>query len=119
MSTCKTCGKEFEYVRSKGGTKTECGSCCNNKQRFAVKQKIIEFLGGKCIDCGYNKCSAALHAHHLDPKTKKFSPSGSHSRSWASMVEELEKCVLLCANCHAERHYLNRVGPDGMTESIL
>ena len=54
--------------------------------------------------CGYNKCGKALHYHHLDRKTKKFNISRIASTSIAkkSLDEELKKCIILCANCHAE-----------------
>src|SRR5215831_12380624 len=104
-STCRICGRTYEFVRSSGCTQTVCNSCKVNERRFALKVKIAEFLGGRCADCGYDKCFAALHAHHLDPDGKDFGISGAHARSWASIEAELRKCILVCANCHAERHH--------------
>ena len=61
-------------------------------------------MGGKCGKCGYDKCIHALHAHHVNTNDKDFNISGAHSRSWKRIEKELEKCVLLCANCHIEEH---------------
>lgn len=104
--TCVICGKSYEYNHksTKGHTKTKCNSCLVNIRRFKFKQKCLAYKGGKCEDCGYDKCSRALTFHHLDPKEKDFSISGNHARRWDSVVAELDKCILLCANCHAEEH---------------
>ena len=53
--------------------------------------------------CGYDKCPTALQFHHLEPAEKKFSISHEGvTRSFAKLKAEAAKCVLLCANCHAE-----------------
>ena len=54
--------------------------------------------------CGYAKSKRALVFHHRDPKDKKFGIGAGHSRSWNEIQRELDKCLLLCANCHAEHH---------------
>lgn len=88
-----------------------CSKKCSSKnavqrRRTEVKIKAVEYKGGKCIDCGYNRCINVLQFHHLNPKEKEFNISrNGHSRSWDRVKAEIEKCVLLCANCHAERHY--------------
>jgi cytochrome c553 len=69
--------------------------------RHRTKQKIIEYLGGKCSKCGYTKCSNALDAHHLSDKD--FSVSGK-TISWERIKDELAKCVLLCSVCHRKEH---------------
>lgn len=104
MNKCTLCERSFEYSRKKGGTKTCCNSCYVNKRRHGLKEKCINFLGGKCENCGYSKCKEALDFHHLDPSKKDFNISGSHARSWSKIEGELKKCVLLCANCHREIH---------------
>jgi len=75
-----------------------------NFRRFKIKDKIIEIAGGKCCVCGYNKSKEALTFHHLDPSSKQFEISGSHSKSMASILKEVEKCAMLCFNCHMEVH---------------
>ncbi len=65
----------------------------------------MELKGGKCELCGYKSCIWALDFHHLDEKTKSFSLSvRGLTRSWALIKNEVEKCVLVCANCHREIH---------------
>lgn len=74
-------------------------------RRITIRKKVVEILGGKCLLCGYDKCGNALCAHHLDPKEKEFGLSYKGlCRSWIKVLSELKKCVLLCANCHAEVH---------------
>lgn len=65
----------------------------------------IEYKGGKCEKCSYDKCNRALIFHHINPKKKKFGISAKGiTRSWEKLKKELDKCILLCANCHAELH---------------
>jgi len=57
------------------------------------------------MQCGYNKCLEALEFHHRNPSEKEFNVSSKgHSRSWERVKKEIEKCDLLCANCHREIH---------------
>lgn len=71
--------------------------------RRRQKQRAIEYKGGKCERCGYDKCPAALDFHHLDPLEKDFS-LGKSLRSFESVKAEIDKCVLVCSNCHREIH---------------
>lgn len=100
---CIFCDRSF--VNNKGGKGRVCGSCHANHRRFKVKNKCIQYKGGCCSSCGYSKCQAALVFHHLDPAKKDFNFGGAHSRSWESLREELDKCILLCQNCHSELHW--------------
>ena len=71
--------------------------------RRRVKQMLVREAGGSCRVCGYDRCVAALQFHHLDPNEKRFGlASEGFTRSIDSAREEASKCVLLCANCHAE-----------------
>lgn len=65
--------------------------------------KMVEYKGGKCEICGYNKCIEALEFHHINPKEKDFSISGG-TKSFNTLKPELDKCILVCANCHREIH---------------
>lgn len=102
---CEQCGRRYEYKRHSGHTKTRCNSCLVNTRRFALKKRMVEYKGGKCTRCGYDRCIAALDFHHIDPKTKKFDVSGSHCLSWSKIKMELDKCELICSNCHREEEY--------------
>jgi len=61
-------------------------------------------MGGSCQACGYNRCIGALHFHHIDPNEKDFSIGQKNYLGWEKVRKELKKCVMLCANCHAEVH---------------
>jgi predicted DNA-binding protein YlxM (UPF0122 family) len=74
-------------------------------RRQKLKEMSVEYLGGKCMKCGYNKCIAALDFHHRDPNEKEFSVSKYQNLSWLKIMIELDKCDLLCSNCHRELHY--------------
>ena len=73
--------------------------------RRAKARKLLEYKGGKCERCGYDKCSAALDFHHLDPKQKRFNISSSMTRRMGELIAEVDKCILICSNCHRELHY--------------
>jgi transposase len=73
------------------------------RRRRRVKRILVEEAGGRCSRCGYDRCIAALAFHHVVPSDKSFSLSHRGvARSLASARAEAAKCVLLCANCHAE-----------------
>lgn len=97
------CGSMFD-PKKYGKSAKMCASCVSNRRRWKVKLKCIEYKGGKCQTCGYSKCAQALDFHHIDPTTKSFTVSGHGTKSWQSLQNELDKCVMLCANCHRELH---------------
>ena len=68
-----------------------------------MKEKAVKHLGGKCQNCEYNRCLRALTFHHINPLEKEHNISSGYT-SWEKMKKELEKCVLLCSNCHMEIH---------------
>ena len=70
--------------------------------RRRQKERIVYVMGGKCQCCGYNKCIQALELHHLDPKEKEFSLSQNLNQAWKTIIKELPKTILVCANCHRE-----------------
>jgi len=75
------------------------------KRRRKVREMAVARLGGKCQTCGYDKCTSALDFHHKDESLKSFGISTKgYTRSWKAVIEEIEKCFLLCANCHREVH---------------
>lgn len=87
-----------------------CSRSCKNKaavskRRVVLMEAAVEYKGGKCQSCGYRRWRGALHFHHIDPLTKSFAIRNSgNTFAWAKIRSELDKCVLLCANCHAEVH---------------
>lgn len=75
------------------------------KRRKKIREMAVAYLGGKCSHCGYDKCIGALDIHHLDPNEKEFSISvDGNTRSLERVKREIDKCVLVCANCHRETH---------------
>src|SRR3989344_9284062 len=73
------------------------------KRRRKIKKLSIQYKGGKCQICGYTKYQGALDIHHKNPSTKVFGIGDKgYTRSWEKVKRELDKCVLVCANCHRE-----------------
>jgi transposase len=72
--------------------------------RKRTKEKAVEYKGGKCSICNYDRCVSALEFHHLEPSKKDFTLSQSMNIAWNKVKEELDKCILVCANCHREIH---------------
>ncbi len=73
------------------------------KRRKKVKQLAVDYKGGKCQLCGYSKCVGALELHHINPAEKSFGIGDKgYTRSWDTVRNEIDKCILLCANCHRE-----------------
>lgn len=77
--------------------------------RKLKKQMMVESMGGGCAICGYNKSNRALDFHHIHPSEKDSNIGHLLIKSWDFIVQELQKCVLLCNRCHQEIH-------DGVTE---
>jgi transposase len=80
-----------------------CRAEAVSRRRRKVKATLIAEAGGACQLCGYDRYQGALEFHHRDPAEKSFGFAwGGVSRSLEAMRQEARKCVLLCANCHAE-----------------
>ena len=81
----------------------ESESVMRNQRR--KKQHAVDIFGGKCCICGYNKCIEALDFHHLNKDEKEEKPSLAILRwSFDKAKKELDKCILVCSNCHREIH---------------
>ncbi|HSK49784.1 MAG TPA: hypothetical protein VK889_04725 [Solirubrobacterales bacterium] len=101
---CRRHGSTLFILEGRGSYRcTRCRAEAVGRRRRVVKRTLVEEAGGKCVICGYSRCQRALQFHHLDPTTKKFHLGhAGHCRSLARSRAEARKCVLLCANCHAE-----------------
>ena len=127
LKTCTTCGGSFDptyFVKDKsraGGYSNRCKGCDRARRlcpeakakrntrisdrRKVLKDKSIAYLGGKCKICGGVFHSSAFDFHHKKPDNKSFDISSRNNITWERRVAELDKCVLLCSNCHREFHY--------------
>ena len=72
--------------------------------RQRLKERAVYVLGSKCQICGYDKCITALEFHHINPNEKDINFSDNVNRSWITTRNEIQKCILVCANCHREIH---------------
>ncbi len=98
----------YRKLTSKNGYSSYCKDCntaeCAARQK-KFKQQCVDYKGGKCEKCGYNAHFAALDFHHIEPKLKDFSISQRKSYAFTDEIKnELDKCQLVCANCHREIH---------------
>lgn len=73
-------------------------------RRKELKSSLVEYKGGKCEICGYDRCIDALEFHHKDPDKKDFTISDSYTRKRDDVFNEVDKCILVCSNCHREIH---------------
>ena len=101
---CKQHGLTDFVLEGRGSYRCKkCRCMAVQKRRDKLKVKAVEYLGGCCTKCGYHKCITALEFHHISSKQFSISETG-RTRSWEKVKAELDKCVLLCANCHREQH---------------
>lgn len=118
LKVCKSCGMEKQRTEfhntgwhtRKDGTRTElvkpsCKACANTSHKQwredVLNSVVVEW---KCVVCGYDKCQAALDFHHRDSALKDFTIAARVSVSAEALKREIEKCILVCANCHREIH---------------
>lgn len=106
MKECKHHGMTEFVFENRGSYRCKrCRTEAVVKRRKKVKSLLVEYKGAKCEICGYDKCQDALDFHHIDVNTKKFGLSSRGlTRSLVSMKIEVDKCSLVCANCHREIH---------------
>ena len=91
---CTACAKAIKRAKQVQYT---------TKRRQKVKAEAVEYKGGKCSVCGYCRCIASLEFHHRNKNEKEFTMSRTN-KSLAQIKSELDKCDLVCANCHREIH---------------
>lgn len=97
--------KQYFYDNSIHWKCMKCQSEYVQKRRDHIKLLALAYKGNRCQCCGYNKCVSALEFHHINPEQKDFAiGSRGYTRSWNKVKTELDKCVLVCSNCHREIH---------------
>ena len=109
---CCTCKiekpeEDFHWKVKNKTRQSKCKECLYEYQRnrwHERKMDAIKYLGGVCQDCKQMPHPAVMQFHHLNPSEKDFSWNKGRLRNWNSVKKELDKCVLLCANCHCIRH---------------
>lgn len=109
VKTCPKCKitKQLNEFYQSSKSSSFCKKCIletNKNNRQKTKRIAIDYKGGKCINCGYNKCDAALEFHHINPEEKDKDYFNQKTGFTESLKKELDKCILLCANCHRELH---------------
>lgn len=111
IKICKQCNqsKSVEcFYKRRNNYNSICCDCENANtltRQHTQKQKCIDYKGGKCVICGYNKLIAVLQFHHIRPENKLFTIGNYHLHKFdEKIINELNKCILLCANCHLEVH---------------
>ena len=113
---CTKCGKilpldQFNWRdKSKGTRRSECKDCHNNymKQKYKEKQNMVQELKAQCAcaKCGDQR-GYVLDYHHINPDEKENGIARMVSNNYTldKVFTEMEKCIVLCANCHREFHY--------------
>jgi predicted transcriptional regulator len=109
---CNTFKLANEFYCSKRNSKQQAGSWCKACMKQQVlerqrkyKQQALDYKGGKCEICGYDKYQGALEFHHINPSEKDFELSKFSKAPLSDEGrKELDKCILLCANHHREAH---------------
>lgn len=116
MAEIRECKKhgltKYHHVKNTNNYRcTKCQSENVQRRRVNLKLMAIAYKGGCCERCGYNKCVTALEFHHLDPSEKDFGISAAGAtRSFERIKVELDKCIMVCSNCHKEIHFNENIG---------
>jgi hypothetical protein len=97
-SWCKSCHKKYQEKNF------ESHRIRNKNYHKKCKKRAIEYLGGQCQCCGFKKAMSVLQFHHRDPAEKEGDFKKIRGMSPEKRKEELDKCDLLCANCHFGFH---------------
>ncbi len=101
-----SCG-ETDSSKFYGHKKDVCSTCHNRwtkNDRQKKRDRIISYLGGKCVKCGFKKYKSAMDVHHTDPAKKDKMAKRIASWKWERAQKELQHCILLCKNCHSAYH---------------
>ena len=109
---CQFCGKESDYCRTSSSIRKSCYNCLPEGQEAnasligrLVKDKAVREKGNKCAICGKQYPNYVYDFHHLDPSKKDFNLGNKTSTvKWETVKKEIDKCILVCANCHRILH---------------
>lgn len=101
---CTMCNKLWNYICGNGGTTKICKTCVSRQRRMEGRERAYDYKGGECLVCSYQACKEALQFHHMNSELKLFQIGDNVNRKWEILSMELDKCVLICSNCHAELH---------------
>ena len=112
LRTCIGCGTQLA-----GKQRKYCSRNCTDNYRYKhnptrkaaaatrrdeTRQLLNAYkMDRGCCVCGYKEHPAALECNHINPYSKRFTVGASVSMSWPALEEELKKCEIMCANCHA------------------
>ena len=110
---CKACRKLYYnnyYATSYGDKQRAAERRRDAIKRSKIKTIILEYKKSKTCSMCSEADPVCLQFHHRDPKIKDFTIAGSHRRSWNSIESEINKCIILCANCHLKLHASIRGG---------
>lgn len=103
---CKTCNNTYNIDYKYSTTNNRCKTCDKNssKNRRTANRKALYnyLLTHPCVDCSEND-PVVLEFDHLDPKKKINNISSMMGNSWHSIKIEIDKCDVVCANCHRRR----------------
>ena len=96
------------YTWKNSEKRYRCKRCIHDavhRRRYTIKAQAVEYKAGQREICGYDKCIDALEFHHLNPEEKDFGIGcKGYTRSWEKVKNELDKCIMICSNCHREIH---------------
>lgn len=128
IKKCRQCSIEqpienfYNQSSGKFGVTSKCKSCTGKNQKLWRKDnkeynqkfhlnwrkerklKAIKYLGGKCEHYGLIDITDVYDFHHVDPSQKDDIMASIMERKWEVIEIELNKCILLCSNCHRREH---------------
>ena len=104
---CKRCKQRVLLTNARQVFREQTGLSLQSAKGLKKKLELIKDNCGGCSICGYNKNVSALEFHHKDPKNKSFvlDLRALSNRRSSVLKEEIDKCILICSNCHQEIHY--------------
>lgn len=100
----------YKKAKNSNVLQTYCKICNNNdvkKRAKEIKLKMLEYKGNKCVDCKLhinNTKACVFDFHHLNPLEKDINYDIIRWKNWKLITKELDKCIILCSNCHRIRH---------------